>query len=987
MVNARARERGRMVVALMVVLAGAAVTGATAANYPLSPAYTIQNEYLQLRVGDIFLGDEFADGTQYPGLVEQKARFMIRTTGGEPTVIGDETADLTGPQYISVGSDFAEGLSGFTMIAIGDPTQTSSGGTGGGGGTGGTGGTAGIRQTNSSNNYEFVLYGNPDDGTFTPGGGEVQSDLIETYWIPTAQNWVEITQAIHLVRDKARIEYTVTNTSSTQDAIIGIRLLVDNQRGAGDEGPIYWAQDASRVLTSTGIEQSFIEEREWPSATDPLRRWFWYLAPDSVASPEVVCGAIVESVPEPRSTSMDAQVPADRIVLGNWNRLYGTTWDITVDQGRRASDDLATVVFWGAEDPLGRVRRIPPGAKRRFVCYYGLGSATEDVSGTSAGASPRVVAATMAPFSLHLTSDQTGYDYGGDTGFLVGGYMSAGPKETREVTGNTAALTLPEGLESDEARTKPLPNLSAGETGAVLWHVRPTGEKFGEFTYTVTLTSQGGGSKSLSRSIEVPALPSMTTPELVPPNPPYEGELPGGSYRMFSVPFELTDSDARYGLRYLSAADSTQEVTPRIFTYNPNTARYDEYPTGSRARDIVAGSGYWLLLDEAVRIEVESGNATPLNSANVVAIPLLASGGGFNQVGCPYTYGVRLREVEVEFEGRALGYADAVSAGWVRGTFWFWDPEERDGRGGYGFFGAQETVLAPWMGYWCKALVDCHLLVYPPDHLGANPPLQPFEAASSSASAAKSRSGGTRDDWMLQLVASSPRVSDSANFIGVSPAASRGYDALDVDEPPVIGPYVQLAFPHPNWGRNSGLYTQDIRSAGGAEQAWDVQVRTNLAGEQVRIEWPTMARLPRELEAYLEDVQTGKRIYMRSSGGYTFTADDTGVRDLRVIVKPRGGGLAVATFDVAETIRGGGAQFVYTLSAAAQVDISVINAAGRRVANVVQGEDAVAGRNTAVWNGRSDTGALVPGGSYRVVLTARSDEGGQVSSVRSLTVE
>lgn len=993
MVRSTARNLGGLRPALAGVMA-LMFAGVVSAQtvYPLSPSYTAQNEYIRVRVGDIRLGDEFADGTVFPGLVEQKARFVISTTGGEPTVSGDENMDLTSPKWIEVGNDIVEGLAGFTTIAIGDPQSAADTGGGTGGGTGdGTGGggapgTGSIRQTGSANTYEFVTYGDPDAGYFVPGGGQVQSDLIETYWVPSSQDWVEITQAIHIVRDKARIEYTVQNTSSTQEAIIGIRTLVDTHRGADDQGSIYWAQDQERVQTTAGDEQEFTEEREWPGLGVPLRRWFWFFAPDSVQRPETVCGGIIERTTEPTSGSMDAQVPADRVVLGNWARLFGTQWDATVDQSRRASDDLALVVYWGAEDLNGRVRRIPPGAKRRFVFYYGLGAATEDVSAASTGQSPRIVAATMAPFAIQLTPDQASYDFGDEDGFLLGAFVTGGPKENQPITGNNAALTLPKGLVTDDPRTKSLPNVDPGVTGAATWRVRPTGERYGLFTYTVTLTSQGGGSKSLSRSIHVPALPNVTTPDLVAPAPPYEGELPGASYRMFSVPFELADADARYGVRYLAASDPSVTVAPRIFNYNPVTARYDEYPNGARARDIRAGHGYWLLLDQAVRIEAVEGNATPLNSANLVSIPLSASGGGFNQVGCPYTYGIRLRDVEVEFEGRTLSYDDAVIAGWIRGTFWNWEPEERDGRGGYGFFGGDENTLDPWMGYWCKALVDCHLLVYPPEHLGAAPPLEPYVGASSRASEQLAEGGGSQDEWMLNLTASAARVSDSGNFIGVAPAASRGYDRLDVDEPPVIGDYVQLSFPHQNWGRDSGLYTQDIRRSGGGDSTWDLLVQTNMVGADVTVEWPTIGRLPRELEAYLEDAQTGDRIFMRSSGGYTFKSDATGQRELRIAVGPRGGGLAVPTFDVAANTRGAGAQLVYTLSAAASVDIGIVNAAGRKVATVAVGEESVAGRNTVVWDGRGDSGALVPGGVYRVTLTARSQEGGQVSSVRLLTV-
>jgi len=80
-------------------------------------------------------------------------------------------------------------------------------------------------------------------------------------------------------------------------------------------------------------------------------------------------------------------------------------------------------------------------------------------------------------------------------------------------------------------------------------------------------------------------------------DPPYAGEVPGACYRMFSVPFELDDSDSLYGLTYVAKADTSREVTPRIFAYDPATRQYDEYPDGFRAREITPGCGYWVLVD------------------------------------------------------------------------------------------------------------------------------------------------------------------------------------------------------------------------------------------------------------------------------------------------------------------------------------------------------------------------------------------------------
>jgi len=76
---------------------------------------------------------------------------------------------------------------------------------------------------------------------------------------------------------------------------------------------------------------------------------------------------------------------------------------------------------------------------------------------------------------------------------------------------------------------------------------------------------------------------------------------------------------------------------------------------------------------------------------------------------------------------------------------------------------------------------------------------------------------------------------------------------------------------------------------------------------------------------------------------------------------------------------------VYSLTAAADVVLQVRNIAGRLVVEVPCGE-ACAGLNTATWNLRNGAGALVPAGTYLCTLTARSPEGSQASTIRSVQV-
>ncbi len=79
----------------------------------------------------------------------------------------------------------------------------------------------------------------------------------------------------------------------------------------------------------------------------------------------------------------------------------------------------------------------------------------------------------------------------------------------------------------------------------------------------------------------------------------------------------------------------------------------------------------------------------------------------------------------------------------------------------------------------------------------------------------------------------------------------------------------------------------------------------------------------------------------------------------------------------------GAVQIAYTLSAAADVEVQVLNMAGRTVATIPV-EPSEAGTHTAFWPGRSASGSKVPPGQYLLRIDCKADDG--VASTRLVTV-
>ena len=170
---------------------------------------------------------------------------------------------------------------------------------------------------------------------------------------------------------------------------------------------------------------------------------------------------------------------------------------------------------------------------------------------------------------------------------------------------------------------------------------------------------------------------------------------------------------------------------------------------------------------------------------------------------------------------------------------------------------------------------------------------------------------------------------------------------------------------------------------------WRGLVRTTGMSGDVSLSWGDLKQIPREYSISLTDLQTNKRVSMRTAAGYTFAAPADGSvssREIEIRLERR---VAVGLQVVlgATEVRSRGATFDasirYTLTQDATVTCIVKNAAGR-VIRTLPAVDAAAGVNTLSWNGRTDEGSAVPPGQYMIEIRAAAQDGQQASGVRSL---
>lgn len=387
-----------------------------------------------------------------------------------------------------------------------------------------------------------------------------------------------------------------------------------------------------------------------------------------------------------------------------------------------------------------------------------------------------------------------------------------------------------------------------------------------------------------------------------------------------------------------------------------------------------AGLGYFLSLPSAGTLNISAGGVTA-DSYNISLIYGSDAPRGWNLIGNPY-------ESFVDW-----GSAEFISANGRQDLREAMDPDNSpvtegvlfefvtSAGGGYYSFAADPTqaTLEPLKGYWLHVLKDATLVVHNTGNtaVAAAPRPKPKAVAPSDS------------NWLLQLQARAGQYEDPINYIGVSSAASDGYDiGLDVSEPPPLTDSLQMYMPS-----GVGHFAKDMRSASQGRQEWDVEVACRLTNTPINITWPTLnATVPRGLTLRLEDSVTGASVYMRTASGYSFQMPEPGVRRLHVVATTEAGGALAVTGVSTASARTGQVSFTYSVSRQADVSIEIRNISGALIRDLGAQPAAPGTAQTAVWSGQNQAGLRVPAGRYLARITARATDGQSAQSIHPFNV-
>lgn len=756
---------------------------------------------------------------------------------------------------------------------------------------------------------------------------------------------VRLRMDYQLVHDGIMLEHIIYNDDTVAHNI-GFRVMIDALFGSSTRDGTSIILDDGTVLTA----ETIIPDPNNPQIALP-ETW---VSHDDPGDPLISVQGTIEGseVHDPGIASQAAGTP-DSIAFGQLRNI-GANYQFDFQPNPRASltdEDWAYAVKW-------EERTLQPGQSRRYVTYYGLGAAAVDYDPPYALAAYAPAALTVREGDDPATPEVESYYLADPDGSSVFEVVAAVDNfGTAPLTSASVRISLPQGLElfpETQPRTISLGTVVRNQSPLPLarWTVRAEAARPGIAEIEVT----GPLGKVVRRQINVPAVPIIAARDSV------------LGLEMLSIPFDFVNSDASN--IFSSLSDSVYPGGPvALWRYNPVREEYLTYPDPFAA-NIEPGEGLWLLNQNRETIVLPT-DAAPVSQAFAFNVPISA---GWNQIGNPFVVPIRFDQIQVIGpDGSQWRLQEAASRGLILPVLYAYDPGENE----YVWeTSLQAANVVPFEGYWLLAYRDVTLVFPPPNVL---------TMARTSGDAQTAGAGG----WQVGIEVGCAGQSRAPRYFGAAPGASDQMDVRDVPAPPSLlrsGPALDAWF---NIGSDEGgrRYLVDTRSGDAAAQSWELTVLSEVPGAPVTVRWPGLSEsLPEDLVATLEDVSSGRRVYMRTSESYTFNSQTGGSRDLRISVRPR----AQATLGLAASTRslaGAGLEIAYTLSSDAVVDVEVRNIAGRVVRRVAEGRAATEGQNTLVWNGLSEAGTSVPNGTYIVQVTARSPQTGeQMSVIRTATI-
>ena len=406
---------------------------------------------------------------------------------------------------------------------------------------------------------------------------------------------------------------------------------------------------------------------------------------------------------------------------------------------------------------------------------------------------------------------------------------------------------------------------------------------------------------------------------------------PSGSaqsaYRMISLPLAATNK---------KPADVLEGV---LGTYNNTKWRFFElesdqtYTEHPNTGDMDPGKAFWLIVKDADKtISTGAGNTVRTDATYSISLSP-----GWNLVGNPFNFSIPQANVTLQ-SGATLDIR-FYSGNWTN------------------FAGS----LAPFQGYAVYTDESTNLILNP-------------DLSGIGKIKADNLLADKEGEWIIGIEAKCQDALDIDTRAVSIAKASEKYDSFDRPEPPVIGDFVSVYFPHPEWEKMSTKYCIDARPKLEDGDIWEFEIRTNIK-ENVSLSFTGIENVPPEFEIWFVD-QTHKLLHnVREKTNYDISVSTKTPKKLVLAVgkaefiqeKFADYGMIPTSFSLDQnypnpfnpttTIR-------YGLPNDVNVSLKVYNLLGQEVTTLMNNIVKKAGYHNIVWDGLNRHGDMVASGMY-----------------------
>lgn len=374
----------------------------------------------------------------------------------------------------------------------------------------------------------------------------------------------------------------------------------------------------------------------------------------------------------------------------------------------------------------------------------------------------------------------------------------------------------------------------------------------------------------------------------------------------------------------------------RFFEYKKG--EFIEFPNTSM---FVPGKGF-LLITKKDSIEFDTGSGISVSTSDTCSYRIIDLDHSWNFIGNPYDFSILS-------DSLTLANGEPLTNLWsFENNGWHYMPQE----------------IEPWKGYAIKPNSETKLIIHPVSSK-ILPQLQKSIMNTQPTSA----------EWAIQIQASCLQAKDVDNYAGIRQNASYQRDIYDLFEPPPIGNYVMVNFPHLDWSDSPDHYSADYQPVSEAGNSWEFEVKTNISSSDIKLEFKKIGFIPENFQIFLIDTVLQISQDLRKENEYTFhhyTQEEGKTFKLLVgtddfIHGKTSIDLTPKSYKLFQNFPNPFNQetsIIYQLPESGQVTMQVFNLRGNLIKTLLNNEYCEAGYYTFKWNGRDENGNKVTSSVY-----------------------